>query len=203
MLFRSVVVMLHQGVTAYASSLDNTARREWDKVAGRFEEIVYAQPLEQLVTLVAATLNVRQDLLPRATEDEAGKAMVAAVRAGVYGSGPAASLEQFGPKIFPFHPTVLPVLVRAMRKFGQNERSLFSFMSAFEPMSLQQHIQSTGPRLEPYRIYHLFEYVRQNLLAAINASNSHIHWSLVDSLLSGTRLSSREEENVLDRKSVV
>jgi hypothetical protein len=91
---------------------------------------------------------------------------------------------------------VLPVLVRAMRKFGQNERSLFSFMSAFEPMGLQQHIQSTQAWLEPYRIYHLFEYVRQNLLPAINASNSQIHWSFVESLLAGTQLGNREEEQI-------
>jgi len=191
-----IVVLLHQGVAAYASGLDTTARREWDKVAGRFEEIVYAQPLEQLVPLVSATLNVRQEALPKATSDDARKAMLAAIRAGVYGSAAASSLGQFGPKIFPFHPTVLPVLVRSMRKFGQNERSLFSFMSAFEPMGLQQHIQSDGSKLEPYRIHHLFEYVRQNLLPAINSSNSHIHWSFVDSLLSGTPLNSQEEENV-------
>lgn len=191
-----VVVMLHQGVATYASGLHTTARREWDKVAGRFEEIVYAHPLEQLVTLVSATLNVHLELLPRETAEEAKRAMLAAVRAGVYGSAAASSLGQFGPKIFPFHPTVLPVLVRSMRKFGQNERSLFSFMSAFEPMGLQQHIKSSGQKLEPYRIYHLFEYVRQNLLHAINASNSHIHWSFVDSLLSNTSLSNAEEENV-------
>jgi hypothetical protein len=153
-----VVAMLHQGVATYASGLHTSARREWDKVAGRFEEIVYAHPLEQLVTLVSATLNVRLDLLPRATADEARKAMSAAVHAGVYGSAAASSLGQFGPRIFPFHPTVLPVLVRAMRKFGQNERSLFSFISAFEPMGLQQHIRSSAQNLEPYRIYHLFEY---------------------------------------------
>lgn len=191
-----VVVMLHQGVAAYASGFDTTARKEWDKVAGRFEEIVYAQPLEQLVPLVAATLNVQVKVLPRPVAEDARKAMQSAVRAGVYGSSAASGLGQFGPKIFPLHPTVLPVLVRAMRKFGQNERSLFSFMSAFEPMGLQQHIQSTQPRLESYRIYHLFEYVRQNLLPAINTSSSHIHWSFVDSLLAGTPLGSREEEQI-------
>lgn len=191
-----VAVMLHQGVSAYASGLDTTARKEWDKVAGRFEEIVYTQPLEQLVPLVAATLNVQLNVLPHALAEEARKAMNNAVRAGVYGSSAASGLGQFGPKIFPFHPTVLPVLVRAMRKFGQSERSLFSFMSAFEPMGLQQHIQSTQPRLEPYRIHHLFEYVRQNLLPAINASNAHIPWSFVDSLLTGTSMNSPEEENV-------
>lgn len=191
-----IIVMLHQGVAAYASALDTTARKEWDKVAGRFEEIVYAQPLEQLVPLVSATLNVQLNLLPRTVTEEARQAMQNAVRAGIYGTSAASGLAQFGPKIFPFHPTVLPVLVRVMRKFGQNERSLFSFISAFEPMGLQQHIQSTQPRLEPYRIYHLFEYVRQNLLPAINTSSSHIHWSFVDSLLTGTQLSSREEEQV-------
>jgi hypothetical protein len=191
-----IVVMLHQGVAAYASGLDTTARREWDKVAGRFEEIIYAQPLEQLVTLVAATLNVRLDLLPHSIAEDAAKAMVAAVKSGIYGTGAAASLGQFGAKIFPFHPTTLPVLVRAIRKFGQNERSLFSFISAFEPMGLQQHVRAEPSALDFYRIHDLFEYVRQNLLPSINASNSHIYWGVVDSLLSGTPLTTREEENV-------
>jgi hypothetical protein len=191
-----IVVMLHQGIAAYASGLDTTARREWDKVAGRFEEIIYAQPLEQLVTLVAATLNVRLDLLPHAIADEARKGMVAAVKSGIYGTTAAASLGQFGAKIFPFHPTALPVLVRAIRKFGQNERSLFSFISAFEPMGLQEHFRAESSALDFYRIHDLFEYVRQNLLPSINASNSHIHWGLVDSLLSSTPLTSREEEHV-------
>lgn len=191
-----VVVMLHQGVSAYASGLDSTARKEWDKVAGRFEEIVYAQPLEQLVPLVAATLDVQLNVLPRALAEEARKAMNDAVRAGIYGSSAASGLAQFGPKIFPIHPTVLPAIVRAIRKFGQNERSLFSFISAFEPMGLQQHIQSTQPKLESYRIYHLFEYVRQNLLPAINTSNAQVSWSFVDSLLTGAPLNNREEENV-------
>jgi hypothetical protein len=138
-----VVVMLHQGVAAYAASLDSTSRREWDKVAGRFEEIIYAQPLEQFVTLVAATLDVDLQALPRTIAGECTKAMVAAIRLGIYGSSATSSLGQFGPRIFPFHPTVLPVLVRVIRKFGQNERSLFSFISANEPMGLQHHIQST------------------------------------------------------------
>ena len=191
-----IVVMLHQGVAAYATGLDTTARREWDKVAGRFEEIIYAQPLEQLVTLVAATLNTDLKALPRSVADEARRAMNGAIRAGIYGSSAASSLSQSGPKMFPFHPTVLPVLVRAIRKFGQNERSLFSFISASEPMGLQHHIQSNRSQLEPYRVHHLFEYVRQNLLPSISTGNSYIHWGFVDSMLASTPLGSIEEESV-------
>ncbi len=191
-----IVVMLHQGVAAYASGLDTTSRREWDKVAGRFEEIVYTQPLEQIVSLVAATLNLRPGSLPRSIADEARKAMASCVRCGIYGSAAAANLSEFGPRIFPFHPTVLPVLVRSMRKFGQNERSLFSFISATEPLGLQHHLQSNRSHIETYRIHHLFEYVRQNLLPSIGRSSSHIHWSFVDSLISSTPLANDAEEHV-------
>jgi hypothetical protein len=191
-----VVVMLHQGVAAYAAGLDTTARREWDKVAGRFEEIIYTQPLEQIVTLVAATVNVDLKALPRPVADEARRAMMGAMHAGIYGSSAASSLGQLGPKIFPFHPTVLPVLVRAIRKFGQNERSLFSFISASEPMGLQHHIQSNRSQIEPYRVHHLFEYVRQNLFPSISTGNSYIQWGFVDSMLASTPLGSIEEESV-------
>jgi hypothetical protein len=192
-----IVVMLHQGVAAYASGLDTTARREWDKVAGRFEEIIYAQPIEQLVTLVAATLNVNLQALPRPIAEEAKRAMTGAMRNGNYGSSAASNLAQFGPKIFPLHPTVLPVLVRAIRKFGQNERSLFSFISASEPMGLQHHIQSNGFQPEPYRVHHFFEYVRQNLVPSISTGNLYVHWGFVDSMLSSTPLGNIEEERVL------
>lgn len=192
-----IVVMLHQGVAAYAAGLDTAARREWDKVAGRFEEIVYAQPLEQIATLVAATLNVNLQALPHSVAEDARRAMSGAIRAGIYGSSTASSLAQLGPRIYPLHPTVLPVLVRAIRKFGQNERSLFSFMSASEPKGLQHHTQSARSQLEPYRISHLFEYVRQNLLPSISTGSSYIHWGLIDSVLSSTPIDSLEEESVL------
>ena len=191
-----LVVMLHQGVAAYAAGLDTTARREWDKVAGRLEEILYAQPLEQLVTLVAATLNVNLRSLPHSVADEARRAMNGAIRIGIYGSTVAPNLGQFGPKIFPIHPTVLPVLARTIRRLGQNERSLFSFISASEPMGLQHHIQSERAQFESYRIPHLFEYVRQNLVPSTSTGTSYVHWGFIDSLLTSTTFSSPEEESV-------
>lgn len=188
-----VVVMLHQGVAAYAAGLDSSARREWDKVAGRFEEIVYVHPIEQVATLVGATLNLNAKALPIRVAGEAERAMTAAIRSGLYGASAASALHELGPRIFPLHPTVLPVLVRAIRKFGQNERSLFSFLSAAEPMGLQQHAQQLLADASPYRVHHLFDYVRQNLLPA----STHTHWGLVESVLASTVTDSAEAEQVL------
>lgn len=67
-----VVAVLHQAVATYAASLSSTDRREWEKVAGRFEEIVFAPPLEQSATLVAAALGIDREALPPGLSRAAG-----------------------------------------------------------------------------------------------------------------------------------
>lgn len=192
-----IVATLHQGIAAYAAGLDSAARREWDKVAGRFEEIVYAQPVEQVTALVAATLNVATHRLPDALTEESNAAMKVALKTGIYGPTAPVSLSDFGPKIFPLHPTTLPVLVRTMRQFGQNERSLFSFVSSAEPMALQQHAAQHVDTAGHYRIHHLFDFVRLNLLPTVTGGHSHTHWGVIQSVLASTPGETPEEQEVL------
>lgn len=192
-----VVAMLHQGVAAYAAGLDFASKREWDKVSGRFEEIVYAQPTEQVATLLAATLNVRVDRMPEVIQKESQVAMRAALSAGLYGSVAAESLLNLSTKIFPLHPTVLPVLIRTMRKFGQNERSLFSFISSCEPMGLQSHASRKLVDVGHYRISNVFDYVRSNLLPTIAAGSAFTHWGIIEAVLASTPIETPEEGAVL------
>ncbi len=193
----AILVMLHQGIAAYATGLDSASKREWDKIAGRFEEIVYAQPIEQVAALVAATLNVDTSQLAEGLQKESDAAMTSALKAGLYGPSAPVSLSDLGTKIFPLHPTTLPVLVRTMRQFGQNERSLFSFISSAEPMALQQHSAQTVEKAGHYRIDHLFDYVRLNLLPTITTGNSHTHWGVIEAVLASTQVQTPEEEAVL------
>ncbi|AKC83363.1 hypothetical protein IMCC26134_12300 [Verrucomicrobia bacterium IMCC26134] len=192
-----IVVTLHQGIAAYATGLDSAAKREWDKIAGRFEEIVYAQPIEQVAALIAATLNVETARIPDALRRESGSAMTTALKAGIYGPSAPVSLTDLGPKIFPIHPTTLPVLVRTMRQFGQNERSLFSFVSSSEPMSLQQHAAHPVDIAGHFRIHHLFDYVRLNLLPTITTGHSHTHWGVIEAVLASTEVATPTEDAVL------
>ena len=192
-----IIVMLHQGVAAYATGLDAVEKQEWNKVAGRFEEIVYAQPVEQMATLVAATLNLDMNYLPDTMVREAELSMAAALEAGLYGSSAGSLVKTLASKIFPLHPTVLPVLIRTMRRFGQNERSLFSFISSAEPMGLQDYASRSTVTTGFYRIHNLFDYVRSNMLSAVNISNAGTHWGVIESILSSMQIDSKEEEAVL------
>ena len=192
-----IIVILHQGIAAYAASLDIAGQQEWNKVAGRFEEIVCAQPVEQMATLVAATLNLDTKYLPNEIRRESELSMVAALGAGLYGSSAGYSVKDLASRIFPLHPTVLPVLVRMMRRFGQNERSLFSFISSAEPMGLQDYASRSQVTEGHYRIHHLFDYIRSNLLPAINASSASTQWAVAEAVLFSTEIHSKEEEAVL------
>jgi hypothetical protein len=84
-----------------------------------------------------------------------------------------------------------------MRRFGQNERSLFGFISSAEPMALQQHAAQPVERAGHYRIHHLFDYVRLNLLPTVTTGNSHTHWGVVESVLASAPIGTPEEGAVL------
>ena len=42
-----VIGLLHQGFSEYAGQLAQSAQREWEKIADRFQEILFNQPLDQ------------------------------------------------------------------------------------------------------------------------------------------------------------
>jgi hypothetical protein len=192
-----VVGILHQAVTAYSGGLHMAGKREWTKIAGRFEEIVYAHHLEQVAALLAATLRLEIERLPQPILEESKTAMRTAISLGLFGASAPDSLIDLAPKLFPLHPALMPVLVKIMRRFGQNERSLFGFVSSAEPKALQEHALQSPETGGHYRLHHLFDYVRNNLLPAIESGSSHTHWGVIDAVLSSSRVSSPEEEQVL------
>src|SRR5262249_16053195 len=133
-----ILGLLHQGFRAYTDRLDHVSRREWEKVAGRFDELLFHQPLEQVTELVVSALNVDLADVPSEMHYEAIEVMRFGVNRCWFGPVPAIqSLLRRAPGLFPLDPLVLPVLVRIMHRFGQNERSVFSFLQSPEPFGLQ------------------------------------------------------------------
>ncbi len=175
-----VVAMLHQGLSTYSADLDVAARREWEKVAGRFKEIVFAQPVEQVVTLVAEMLGIQAHHLPSAVLHESAKGMKAAITAGLYGSAPAEKfLADIAFRLYPLHPTVFPLLVRLLRRFGQNERSLVGFLTSHEPSGFREFAESHPVGGNYYRLSHLFDYFKSNLAASL-VNGQAAHWDVID-----------------------
>ena len=176
--------LLHQGFNAYATQLTQSAQREWEKVAGRFDEILFDQPLDQITHLICSALNVSQKQYPRGIESKAIQAMRMAAELGAYGAAPAtSSLAEAAPGIYPLHPTLVPVLVKLFSRFGQNERSLFSFLLSTEPFGLQAFAQRNAGAKNFYQIQHLYDYASTNFGHRLSVQSYRSHWNHIDSLV--------------------
>src|ERR1700723_100237 len=190
-----VISLLHQGFNAYADHLNQSAQREWEKVAGRFEEIVFNPPFEQAASIISSALNVRVNGIPKIQATQLKSAMERTLSLGWLGAAPAKALVDAAPQLYPLHPTVLPVLIRTFRRFGQNERSLFSFLLSNEPFGLQAFSQKAACGDELYCLHHFYDYVRTNFGHRLSVQSYRSHWNLIDSVIE-----SFVEENELQLK---
>ena len=194
-----VLGLLHQGFNAYADRLDETSKQEWEKIDGRFEEILFNQPLEQVVHLLISALGIQEKDVPPARQKEAKSQMRFALEQGWYGPVPLRDeLLDEAAKLFPLDPLAVPVIVRAMHRFGQNERSLFSFFQSSEPFGLQVYAsQHSLKNSRLYRIHDFYDYVRANLSYSSNLTSMQTHWNVINSVISSYISSDRLEVEVL------
>jgi hypothetical protein len=192
-----VVGLLHQGFNAYAEHLDQSAQREWEKVAGRFEEIVFNQPVEQLTEVIAAAINIRTNEVPRPQTHELKQAMAETLSLSWFGSAPARNLSDIAPLLYPLHPAVLPVLIRTFRRFGQNERSLFSFLLSNEPFGLQAFSDRPLREGQMYRLHNFYDYVRASFGHRLATQSYRSHWNLIDSVVESFGTADEQQINIL------
>lgn len=179
-----VVGLLHQGFSAYADTLSPSAQKEWEKVAGRFEEIAFSQPLDQTALLVSRALGVNTARLPRARLAEIKNDLSATIDLGWYGAACDRKwLKEIVAGIFPLHPTVLPIVVNLFRRFGQNERSLFGFLLQEESFGLFEFARRQTASEGFYRLHHLYDYARANFGHRLGAQSYRSHWNLIDSII--------------------
>lgn len=178
-----VIGILHQGFSAYADTLNQTSQHEWEKVSGRYDEILFNQPLEQLACLINSSLNFNTNMLSVDTISQYKDWMKFFVAKGWYGiSADIASLSDIAAQIYPLHPSVFPVVVGTFQRFGQNERSLFSFMLSNDPHGIQDFSLSKEIN-NSYRLYNLYDYIKINFGHKLHNQSYRSYWHVIDSLI--------------------
>lgn len=182
-----VLALLHQGLSTYSGDLDHAAKREWEKVAGRYKEVVFAQPLEQVAALAAEMLGLRPGAVPRQFVETAEENMKVAAAEGLYGAAPSETfLQELATRLYPLHPTVFPLLVLLLRRFGQNERSLVGFLSSHEPHGFREFAEKHRFDAGFYRLSHLYDFFKINLAASLSNGES-THWAVIDATVNHAR----------------
>jgi hypothetical protein len=121
---------LHQGFDSYASGASDRDIQEWEKVSGRFISLNFNEPATTLLKLLSRRLETLN--FSSKNEDKAS----AIARHTQLIPKAFSDLSASGIALRPFDSLTAYFVINLLQKYGQNERSVFSFLNAEGPGSL-------------------------------------------------------------------
>ena len=177
-----VVGILHQPFEAYATSLGRQTRDDWAKIQGRYIDIPLVAATDEVIELIGRSIgkNTNISLAPV-------KEICSVIAENIKIRRPASpkNLDKSLLACWPLHPAITALLGPiSRRKFGQNERSIFGFLTSREPLGFSEHLQTHKAVWDAmYRPSNYWDYLRANSEPAILASPDGHRWSqAVDSV---------------------
>ena len=126
-----IVTLQHLSFDDYLVGAEASQRREWAKVQGRFEDVAYVESARQTRALIGSVFDIRDDQL---RERIRRRAMTYAGSLRALGIADGTDAEALA-SCYPLHPLVALVLPELCSRYGQHERTLFSFLAGADPAS--------------------------------------------------------------------
>lgn len=137
------LALQHLAFEDYATGLSPIQRREWRKVQGRFDDVVFTGSAGHAANLVASSIRLQETptALKRATKQ---------AREGLLQVAPDLrdAMDALGPPPagYPLHPAVIPAAAELSGRFGQHDRSLLAFLTSDAPDALPALMQGLSIR---------------------------------------------------------
>lgn len=122
-----LITTLHQNFEAYSfGGLNETQRQEWRKIKGRLKEITFNEPAEQLLLLAAKRLS---QLTKRSKAASSKSATVGKLEEKHHVFNTDKKLiKEIADSLAPLDFFSAFILTLSLQRYGQNERSLFTFL---------------------------------------------------------------------------
>ena len=175
-----MMTILHQAFEAYAQRTAQSQREEWTKVQGRFEDVVFTEPTEQVLRLVGEALEKPSDII---SKENLSTATELGLIPQQLNENEFSHLLQ---ECLPLHPTVALLIGPLFKRFAQNERSLFAFLNSSEPYGLQDFLTQRdydGSILPKYTIADLYDYLDATQGNELFTSSNGKKWAEIESAL--------------------
>lgn len=174
-----LLTILHQAFEQYANKAAKSQQEEWTKIQGRFEDIAFVEPTEQVLRLIGSAIE-------RASEDKKRNLSVPTELELKPSQLTEDEFSELLRNCLPLHPTVVLVIDSIFRRFGQNERSLFAFLSSSEPHGLQDFLFNqhyNRDTLPLFSIADLYDYLKTNMGNRLYISHSSKKWAEIESAI--------------------
>lgn len=191
-----LLTTLHQNFSAYSKGLTEEQVNEWTKVKGRFKEITFVEPIEQLLHLASQQIQEERNTIvpPQA------KSIYDLAKETRYISEdfPEATALQ----LYPLDSFSAYAITSAIQRYGQNERSLFTFLASRGANSI---IEFESKENLSYNLQNVYDYILYNFYSYLKDANADsMNWSSMQ--VSVERVEGQEwdsKEQMLDAIKIV
>ena len=134
-----LLTLQHLSFEDYLGGSDRAQRREWAKVQGRFEDIPYVESATQTRALIGTVFETADEHLQKRINRWARPYAEAMRSLGISDL----SHPDLVASCYPLHPLAAVVLPELCNRYGQHERTLFSFLAGSDPAGASVFLSST------------------------------------------------------------
>jgi len=158
-----LITTVHQSLESYAYSLSTTQKQEWTKVKGRFREITFNEPVEQLLYLASEYLAENFDNKISKSNIEKCLKLTTETKAFNFNKD---FLNDIASKLYPLDILSANILTISLQRYGQNERSLFSFLESSDHTGLAKYNKKENPF---YNLSNVYDYLNFNFYSFLTS----------------------------------
>jgi energy-coupling factor transporter ATP-binding protein EcfA2 len=192
-----IITLQHLSFDEYVQGTTVAQRREWAKIQGRFQDIPFIESALQSRRLVASVFTQKDSSIKIRY-----KKWLAAHKALIEESGLgdiAKSSDTLS--AFPLDPLTLAVLPPLCSRYGQNERTLFSFLASKEKSSVasymvEKEFSKTG-ELEFVGLDRVYDYFLESASTLLSTSTTASRWLEIETRIRDAQGLTVEELKVL------
>lgn len=163
------ITTLHQNFSSYSKGLSRIQRKEWEKVKGRLIDISFDEPVEQLLFLASKRL---EDLNLAIKNPQEFEILFTNINESKLIVNTTNLDYEVSKKLYPLDFLSAHILTESLQRYGQNERSLFMFLSSNRDESIS-HFNQTGKTV--YSVADVFDYLTKNLSSELEDKNTNPH----------------------------
>jgi hypothetical protein len=192
-----IITLQHLSFDEYVQGTTVAQRREWAKIQGRFQDIPFIESALQSRRLVASVFTQKDSTIKTRYKKwlDTNKPLI--VESGL--GDIAKSSDTLS--AFPLDPLTLAILPPLCSRYGQNERTLFSFLASKEKSSVasfmtEKEFSKTG-ELEFVGLDRVYDYFLESASTLLSTSTTASRWLEIETRIRDAQGLTADEMKVL------
>lgn len=195
-----LIVSLHKSFNEYNLDSSAISYTDWDKIQGRFENIVFKDDYYEMLNIFKETITLKessdfevsQNIIKEICSDKSFNKNI-----------DIKELENLFEKIIPIHPYSVLIIAEIFSKYFQNQRSSYSFIFSSEPNGFQDFIETEFENQELYGLSNLYDYVAYLLRVYSIVLPDSEAWYFSENRLKDNRVENKIQKDIIKTISLI